>query len=76
MSNTTDVEIWASQIARWNEQAAVVAKRMESRRVMFNSGAIGEQQFNSEWESLEADRLVYLHAVEEGEARLRDHRRG
>ena len=75
MSNTTDVEIWSSQIARWNEQAAVVAKRMETRRVMFTSGAICEQQFNSEWQSLEADRLVYVHAVEEAEARLRDYRR-
>ena len=75
MSNTTDVEIWSSQIARWNEQAAVVAKRMESRRVMFTAGAIGEHQFNSEWKSLEADRLVYVHAVEEAEARLRELRR-
>ena len=75
MSNTTDVEIWSSQIARWREQAAVVAKRMESRRVMFHAGAIGEHQFSAELKSLEADRLVYVHAVEEAEARLRDYQR-
>jgi hypothetical protein len=75
MSNATDVEIWASQIARWNEQAAVLAKRMDTKRVMFTSGAIGEQQFKTELNSLEADRLVFVHAVEEAEARLRDKRR-
>ena len=72
MRNTTDVEIWSSQIARWKEQAAVVAKRMESRQVMFTAGAICEEQFAAELKSLEADRLVYVHVVEEAEARLRE----
>jgi hypothetical protein len=72
MRDTTDVEIWSSQIARWKEQAAVVAKRIESRRVMFTAGAICEEQFTAELKSLEADRLVYVHVVEEAEARLRE----
>jgi hypothetical protein len=74
MSNTTDAEIWSSQISRWNEQAYVIAKRIESKRVMFSTGAIGERQFASELEELEADRLVYVHAVEEAKARLRARR--
>jgi hypothetical protein len=71
MSNRTDVEIWASQIARWNEQAAVIAKRIECKQVMFSAGAIDEKEFEHEMKSLEADRMVYIHVVEEAEQRLK-----
>ena len=39
---------------------------------MFTAGAICEEQFTAELKLLEGDRLVYVHAVEEAEARLRD----
>ena len=74
MSNSTDAELWSSQISRWNEQAAVLANRIETKRIMFTTGAIGEQQFASELELLEADRLVYVHVIEEAKARLQAHR--
>jgi hypothetical protein len=74
MSTSNDAEIWSSQISRWNEQAAVLANRIETKRIMFTTGAIGEQQFATELELLEADRLVYVHVIEEAKARLQAHR--